>query len=248
MKHCATILFFSAALAAAMTCHAQKSFRAARFYREIRRVSQIADPEKAIQKIESMLPGIPEGRKSIDKMRFIISFRLADLYVRTGAFPKAENLLSMLTDEVRRKKPGPRRAALNVEGTMYDCFEKLGYFYLETGNLRKAEGTFMESQTLRNSVFPPHSVHRIQPIVGLASLSFVRGDEKDTYQTFNKAEKLLERATSTMYDYDNIERLYLSNLAELCLLQGRNAEAWGYINKLSIASSGIGKFGSSIGR
>lgn len=241
------IIFFILSGWMAHNCLAQ-SFRAPKLYREARRISAIADPAKAIEKIESMLPNIPHDRRNTTRIRFILSFRLADLYVRTGAYSKAENLLLSLLAEVRENKPRPFRATLSFQGTMYDCFERLGYFYLRTGNLRKAEAAFAESKSLRDSIFPIRSVHRIHPLVGFGSLYFVTGDEEKTYQTFSAAEKLLERATSTLYDYDNVARLYLSDLSEICLVQGRQDEAWEHINKLSVASSGIGKFGSRIGR
>ena len=248
MKRWIAIFFVITASMAYINCHAQSSFRTARFYREARRINAIADPAKAIEKIESMLRTIPPDRKNLIKVRFILSFRLADLYMRTGAYAKAENLLLSLVAEVREDKPRPFGATLSFHGTRYDCFEKLGYFYLRTGNLRKAEAAFTESKSLRDSIFPIRSVHRIHPLVGFGSLYFVRGDEERTYAAFNEAEKLLERATSTLYDYDNIARLYLSDLSEICLLQGRHDEAWEHINKLSVASSGVGKFGSRIGR
>lgn len=229
--------------------YSQQSFRFARYYREARRLNEISDPEKAIEKIESMLAVIPKNdRKMIMRMRFILAFRLADLYVRTGDYAKAESLLLSMVAEVRERKPQPGLSKLNFSGTMYDCFEKLGYFYLQTGNIRKAEETFAESKSVRDALFPKRSVHRIHPLVGVGSLYSAKGDEERTYETFNEAERLLGRATSTVYDYDNLARLYLSDLSEICLVQGRHDEAWSYINKLSVASSGIGKFGSRIGR
>lgn len=231
-----------------LSCYAQRAMHPAKLFRDARRIRSIAEPDRAIQEIESMLPKIPEGRKIFVKGRFLLSFRLADLYVRTGKYAEGESLLLSLIKELKEKRPRPAAAMLGFEGTMYDCFERLGYLYLRTGNLRKAETTFKESEALRDQIFPVHSVHRIQPLVGFGSLYFARGDEENTYKSFNDAEKRLEAATSTAYDYDNIARLYLSDLAEICLLQGRNVEAWNYINKLSIASSGIGKFGSRIGR
>lgn len=248
MKRRAIIFFIMTAFAACLSSCSQNSFHAARTYRELRQLNKIAEPEKAIQKIESMLPSLSGDRKMIVRMRFMLSFRLADLYVRTGEYHKAESLLSSLVAEVREKKPRPVQAMLGFEGTRYDSFEKLGYFYLKTGNLRKAEAVFAESKSIRTDVFPPRSVHRIHPLVGFGSLYFARGEEEKTYHAFNEAEKLLARATSTLYDYDNIARLYLNDLSEICLLQGRNDEAWEHINKLSIASSGIAKFGARISR
>lgn len=250
MKNADIILLLIIALITTEMCLAQKKpMHFPQLYREARRTSKIADPEKAIKELESILTSIPEkkNRKFVN-LRFMLSLRLADLYVRTGAYAQAENLLLLLTSQVREQKPGPAKATLSFYGTMYDCFEKLGYFYLRTGNLRKTEILFTESESLRKAVFPVRSVHRIQPLVGFGSLYYLRGDEDKTYHAFNKAEELLTRATSTFYDYDNIGRIYLSDLSEICLAQGRYDEAWQYINQLSVASSGIGKFGSRISR
>lgn len=248
MKRAAIILLAITGMMSTLTCRAQKAIHFPKLYRESRRISATADPEKAIAKIELILPSIPESKDKFIKLRFILSLRLADLYVRTGSYAQAENLLLSLTANVRERRPRPARAALSFYGTMYDCFEKLGYFYLRTGNLRKAEAVFNESQVLREAMFPVRSVHRVQPLVGFGSLYFLKGDEQKTYQAFNKAEKVLARATSTSFDYDNIARLYLSDLSEICLSQGRFDEAWKYINQLSVAASGIGKFASRIGR
>lgn len=248
MKRSVLFFFVLAASMAYLNGQAQSPFRAARFYREARGIQATAEPAKAIEKIESILHTMPTDNKNLTRLRFTLSFRLADLYVRTGDYAKAETLLLALVAGVREDRPGPFRAKLGFQGTRYDCFEKLGYFYLHTGNLRKAEATFTESKSLRDDIFPARSVHRIHPVVGFGSLYFVRGAEERTYQTFSEAERLLARATSTVYDYDYIARLYLSDLAEICLLQGRYDEAWKHINKLSVASSGVGKFGSRIGR
>ncbi len=248
MKYTRVILL---AVLFAMSCMngwAQKSPGRAKIYRDVKRLSRTSDPASAVKEIEAILPTITSTKTGITRMRFLLSFRLADLYVRTGEYAKAEGLLSSLVAEVKKNKPRPIKATLGPDGTMYDCFERLGYFYLKTGNLRKAEAVFSESASVRNSVYPPRSVHRVHPIVGYGSLYFAQGEMEKTYASFNKAEQQLNRATSTSYDYDNVTRLYLSDLAEICLLQGRHREGWDYINKLSIASSGIGKFGSRIGR
>ncbi len=226
----------------------QERLRPAKLLREIRRINAIADPQAAIEKVEVVLPTIPDNKKAFTRMRFVISLRLADLYVRTGAYAEAEKLLVSLVERVRATAPTPMQAQLGFEGTMYDCFERLGYFYLRTGNVRKAEAVFTESKSRRDAVFPSRSVHRIQPIVGFGSLHFARGDDESTYREFNRAEQLLSRATSTQYDYDIIARLYLNDLVEICLLQGRYEEAWHHIHNLSVASSGIGKFGSRLRR
>ncbi|HEX8061529.1 MAG TPA: CHAT domain-containing tetratricopeptide repeat protein, partial [Cyclobacteriaceae bacterium] len=107
---------------------------------------------------------------------------------------------------------------------------------------------FQESQTARNNRYRKSSVHRIPPIVGMGSLYFHRGDYDKTYKLFNQAIEMLNRAMTTGYDYDNVNRLFLSDLAELCMALGKDKEALRYIDQLSLASSGLGKFGSPLRR
>ncbi|HYG02748.1 MAG TPA: CHAT domain-containing protein, partial [Chryseosolibacter sp.] len=116
------------------------------------------------------------------------------------------------------------------------------------GNLRRAEELFNESRQIRETVFPARSIHRIHPIVGLGSLSLRKGEYEKTYSLFNQALSLMNRATTTHYDYDNLNRIFLGDLTELCLALERRPEAAEYLEKLSIASAGVAKFSSRIGR
>lgn len=181
-------------------------------------------------------------------MKVFYCLKLADLYEKSGEFTDAERIYQLAYQTVKDQKPNPSKSRFNdFSGTAYDGYDRLGYFYLQTGNLRKAEEIFNESKTARDAAFPKRSVHRIQPIVGMGSLNYRRGEYAKTIELFEEATRKLGRATTTWYDYDNINRLFLKDLSELCLMQGRNAEALDYINKLSVASSGIVKFGTRIG-
>ncbi len=55
---------------------------------------------------------------------------------------------------------------------------------------------------------------------------------------------MIARATTTGYDFDILNRLFLNDLVELCLILGKDKEAFKYLNLLAAASSGFGKFGS----
>lgn len=226
----------------------QKLFGVNRTRKEILKINRAKDPEKAIKDIETIIPQISNKRWQTRNFRLFISLRLADLYIRTGAFQKAEAQLTSLVTEVDTLDVNWIRAMFpQYNGTIYDCYDHLGYYFLMTGNLKKAEDIFQLSKLKRDKVFLPRSVHRLFPLVGMGSLNFRKNNFDETYRIFHDAEKKLNRATTTYYDFDNIRRLYLSDLAEICMLQGRSKEALDYLDKLAIASSGIAKFGNRIG-
>jgi CHAT domain-containing protein len=186
---------------------------------------------------------IDRSKTARGNFKIYYSLLLADFYERSGDFTLAEKTYTETYSEVRKNKVKPGRALFkNGGGTVYDSYDRLGYFYLRTGNLRKAEQIFNESRAVRDSLFRKRSVHRIHPIVGLGSLSYRRGDYTKALILFGEAEKKLNIATTTFYDFDKVTRLFLSDLAEICMTQNKNEQAWDYINKLSIASSGISKF------
>jgi CHAT domain-containing protein len=128
--------------------------------------------------------------------------------------------------------------------TFFDPVDRLAYFYLTIGNLKQAEQLFQESIALRNQFFSKHSVHRIYPVVGMGSYYFRKGEYDKTYRQFSLAQKMLARATTTGFDFDNVNRYFLNDLAELCLILNKEDEALTYINRLAVASSGFGKFTS----
>lgn len=207
------------------------------------RVLMERDPEKSRASLEELLT------HSEKNLKVFFSLQLGDRYERLGEYAKAESAFLQACNEARKFSPkGFRSYLFNLSGTVYDAFDKLGHFYLRTGNLRRAEQMFTESSEVRNRIFPEKSVHRIQPIIGMGSYYFRKGDHEKTYLFFNEAIRKMERATTTHYDYDHLNRIFLQDLTELCITSGRYEEASTYIDKLSIASSGLAKFDSRIGR
>src|SRR5688572_33394455 len=70
--------------------------------RVLTKARRTSDPDKAIQEIETALEKISSSKKkSHVKFRFLLSYRLADLYIRTSQYQKAETLLLSRVDEVR---------------------------------------------------------------------------------------------------------------------------------------------------
>ncbi|MEX2233771.1 MAG: CHAT domain-containing protein [Cyclobacteriaceae bacterium] len=175
---------------------------------------------------------------------------LAEQHEKSGNFTGAEKYLTDAYEEVKRQMPLKGTQFYLISGktqkTIFDPIDRLGYFYLTTGNLRKADQLFRESQTMRNAFFPTKSVHRIHPVIGLGSLYFKKGNFDATYRYFNQAQTMLNQATTTGYNFDNLNRLFLNDLAEICLILGKDREALKYINQLAIASSGSGKYNSRI--
>jgi CHAT domain-containing protein len=218
-----------------------KKPKALRFYR-----LQIARQKDPAKFEKNLLTAI---ENTDGTLRIFFSVLLAEQYERSGDFVAAERFYTDAYTEAKGTRVSIVKSYFpDISGTIYDSYDRLGYFYLRTGNLRKAEQIFQESQAARNSRYPARSVHRIHPLVGMGSLYFRRGDYDKTYELFNKAIGMLNRAMTTGYDYDNVNRLFLSDLAELCMALGRSKEAIRYIDQLSLASSGFAKFGSPLRR
>ena len=229
------------------TGYSQQKWRYSKERQEFRKIANARDVEVQKKKLEEAIARIPQKKQQHQNLRISYSLQLAEIYSRMGELSQAEKLGTSLVEQVRREKPKWSKSILpGFKGTVYDAYDKLAYFYLVTGNFRKAEQLFQESKSVRDSIYPGRSVFRIHPIVGMGSLHYRKGEYDKTYQLFSEAIKMLNRATTTFYDYDNVSRLFLNDLAEICLMQGRNVEAWDYINKLSLSSSGIGKFGSRL--
>jgi CHAT domain-containing protein/tetratricopeptide (TPR) repeat protein len=175
---------------------------------------------------------------------------LGQEYEKINEFGLAEETFTQAYEETKMHLPAKHKKYYlfnqQFQATYFDPVDRLGYFYLTIGNLKHAEQLFEESKTLRNNYFPPHSVHRVYPVVGLGSYYFRKGEYDKTYKQFNLAQKMLARATTTGYDFDNLNRLFLSDLVELCLILHKEGEAGQYLNRLAIASSGFNKFSSSV--
>ncbi len=208
------------------------------------------DPDMLRRSIEEF------SLKANDKSQFrdyiLFQMVLGDLYERSGDYVLAEKRLKEAYDEAKKYLPTIGRGEFRLahfakfQKTIFDPIDQLAYFYLKIGNLRSAEHYFKESKTRRDNFFPSRSIHRVQPIVGMGSWYFRKGDFEKTYELFEQATKLIGRATTTGYNFDNLTRLYLADLIEICLTLNKGDEALGYINQLAVTSSGAKKFSSEI--
>lgn len=175
---------------------------------------------------------------------------LGEQYEKLNDFASAESIFIKAYEEAKNNLPKRNHKYYlfkqQYQKTFFDPVDRLGYFYLTIGNFKRSAELFDESKKLRDGFFPKLSVHRIHPIVGMGSYYFRKGQIDQTYNYFNQAQAMMARATTTGYDFDNLSRLFLNDLIELCFILGKYDEALVYINRLAIASSGVGKFSSTI--
>ncbi len=218
-------------------------------YRELRKLYSSKDPDKLRQSIQELSQRAKD--KSDFRQYILFQLLLGDQYERAGDYLEAEKSLTEAYNETKKHLPEKHRkfklAYFSQFGkTIFDPIDRLGYFYLTIGNLRTAEQYFIESKNLRDNFFPPRSIHRVHPVVGMGSWYFRKGDYEKTYELFNQATKMINRAMTSGYDFDNLRRLFLNDLTEICFSLGKNDEALDYINQLAIASSGAAKFSSRV--
>ncbi|MFC2124875.1 CHAT domain-containing protein [Bacteroidota bacterium] len=206
------------------------------------------DPDKLIKDLENNIT-LYETTGLI-KSAILFKSMLGEHYENSGKYLDAEMLFTEAYQDALKNIPvrntGYYLISRLTQKTVFDPIDRLAYFYLTIGNLRKAEELFKESQKLRDAYFPPGSVHRIHPVIGMGSLFFRKGQYESTYEYFNQADEMLKKAITTGYDFDNLNRQYLNDMAEICMITGRKKDALKYIDKLAVASSGRGKYVSKI--
>jgi CHAT domain-containing protein/tetratricopeptide (TPR) repeat protein len=243
MKLRITILLICFVAAFAITAPCQNSIRA------LRKLANSRNPEdvrEGILKFSEKAKAKNNFRQSI-----LFSMLLGDLYERSGDYAAAEKYFIDASDDARKHFPAKgKKFGLayysSFQKTIFDPLDRLAYFYLGIGNLKNAEALFQESKKLRDNFFAYRSIHRAHPVAGMGSLYYRKGDLTKTYEYFNDAKQIVNRAMTSNYDYDNVNRLFLNDLVEICLTLGKNEEALKYIDELSLASSGIGKFTSKV--
>jgi CHAT domain-containing protein len=218
-------------------------------YKMLRKLINSRDPEKLKQSIQALVQYAED--KSDTRQYILFQLLLGEQHERSGDYAQAEKCFQAAYREAKQHLPTkghPFRLKFFAQfsKTIFDPIDRLGYFYLTIGDLRIAEQYFNESKELRDAFFPPRSIHRVHPVVGLGSWHYRKGDYETTYKLFNQAGKMIDRSMTSSYDYDILRRLFLNDLTEICFTLGRTDEAAQYINQLAIASSGAGKFSSRI--
>ncbi|MCI0751945.1 MAG: CHAT domain-containing protein, partial [Flammeovirgaceae bacterium] len=89
------------------------------------------------------------------------------------------------------------------------------YLYLLANNPKKAEHYFTLSQTLREKNLPRRSVFRAYPVVGLAELAIKQHEDDKALLLLYKAEKMMNRATTSFYSGESLYKNIQFNKAEL---------------------------------
>lgn len=213
----------------------------------LRKLYKSKDPDQIRASIEQMTDYAQD--KSKYSQYILFKLLLGDQYEKTGDYVKAEQNFIQAYDETK-KHLSLQNKHLAFYGafqkTIYDPIDRLAYFYLKIGNVRKAEQLFNESRSLRETNFPARSIHRVHPWIGLGSVYYKKNDIEKTYEYFNQAINGINRSTTTSFDQDELNRIFLNELVEICLTTGKQKEALSYLDKLAIASSGPGKFSSRI--
>ncbi|HQQ95659.1 MAG TPA: CHAT domain-containing protein [Cyclobacteriaceae bacterium] len=215
----------------------------------MRKLVNSRDPEKLKQSIAELAQYAAD--KSDTRQYILFQLMLGEQHERSGDYALAEKCFQDAYHEAKQHLPKKGRQFRlkffsQFSKTIFDPIDRLGYFYLTIGDLRVAEQYFNESKALREAFFPPRSIHRIHPIVGLGSWHYRKGNYETTYKLFNQASEMIDRSMTSAYDYDILRRLFLNDLTEICFALGRTDEAARYINQLAIASSGAGKFSSRV--
>jgi CHAT domain-containing protein/tetratricopeptide (TPR) repeat protein len=208
--------------------------------------------EKNAAAVVANLQSLVNTGKAKGKFGMVIYYELllGEQFEKMDEFGLAESSFIQAYEDTKKHLPLKHHKYYLLKAqfhkTYFDPVDRLGYFYLTIGNLKQAEQLFQESIILRNQFFPKHSVHRIYPVVGMGSYYFRKGQYDKTYRQFSLAHAMLSRATTTGFDFDNVNRLFLNDLAELCLILNKEDEALRYINRLAVASAGPGKFSSDV--
>jgi CHAT domain-containing protein len=111
------------------------------------------------------------------------------------------------------------------------AYEKLGTLYMRSGNLARAEACFSRSLRQRQSVFNNRSVFRIYPYLLLGQLYFQSGDFDKALSCFMEGSSLLDRATTTGFNFDVLRYQLYGLHFETSLQKGRLKEAWKYLQR-----------------
>ena len=208
--------------------------------------------QKEVSAVVSNYQAMIDFGRSRNKFGMVIYYQLllGEQYEKMNDYALAEGFFTQAYQEAKKHQPLKHHKYYLMrqtdQKTFFDPVDRLGYFYLTIGNFKRAKEFFQESKTLRDGFFPSLSIHRVHPIIGMGSYYFKKGQYDKTYMQFNTAQRMMSYATTTGYDFDNLNRLFLNDMVELCMILHKEKEALRFLNQLAIASSGFGKFGSSI--
>jgi len=123
---------------------------------------------------------------------------------------------------------------------VFFAYEKLGSLYMLSGNTALAEKLFNKSLTQRQLVFNKRSVYRIYPYVLLGQLYLEEGKIDQSLGYLRQANKLVDRATTTGFNFDVLRQQLYALHFEASLKNRDVKEAWKYLQRYYFALNTIG--------
>ena len=111
------------------------------------------------------------------------------------------------------------------------AYEKLGNLYMMAGNLVMAEELFHKSLKQRESVFNERSVFCVYPYIHLGQLYFQSGNFDKALEYFSKGSFLVDRATTTGFNFDMVRYQLYGLHFETSLEKRRMKEAYKYLQR-----------------
>ncbi|MBK5277808.1 MAG: CHAT domain-containing protein [Bacteroidia bacterium] len=125
-----------------------------------------------------------------------------------------------------------------IQGYVH-AYEKLAQLYQMAGNLRKSEELFIKAIKQRQLLFSERSVYRISPYLGLGQLYFQSEDFDKALDYFNQGSLLLDRASTTNFNYDVLRYQLYGFQFETNLQKGRFKEAFLFLQRYFYALNTI---------
>jgi len=220
--------------------------QSAKFRKKANRLFLTSSFEKTEQILQS---ASAEALQNGKKETFIwFQLLLGENYQRNGYMVESEKAFSVALQESRKLLPVTGNhyyLDLKVtQRTIFDAFDKMAYFYLAIGNIRKAEELFNESKSLRDGYFARNNVHRALPLAGLGSVAFRNKEYETANNYFSQALVILKKSPTTGYNFDLVYRLIYNDLVEICLATNRISEAQNYLGLLALSSYSVATYGS----
>ncbi len=178
------------------------------------------------------------SKRNNSKMALYYTMLLGDSSRNAGDLAHAEKLyLSALTHTQKIiKEGGPFRNIL-LESA-FDPYERLGNLHIQSNNLRKAEFYFTKAKEEKEKYLVRKSVFKVSPYIGLGRINMLQGKLTEANLNFEQAEKRLNSATTSGYDFGIPQREIKLNQYELLLKQKNYKKAFRYLNQLSYGGSG----------
>jgi len=180
------------------------------------------------------------SKRNNPKMALYYTMLLGDSARNAGDLVLAEKLYQSALEHTQKivENGGPYRSIL-LESA-FDPYERLGNLHIQSNNLRKAELYFTKAKEEKEKYLARKSVFKVSPYVGLGRTKMLQGNLPEAALYFNQAEKLLNAATTSGYDFGIPQREIRLNQYELLMKQKNYKKAYRYLKQLSFGGMGGG--------